>query len=254
MISFHRGSCALLLLSFVFAAKAAAAPIAQMSIVTARSSVELGVWERGHLRMYLEQNGMGCQLTMKKQALRGELQLRLDVDGEKPVRATIVDTKKLTPAAFAPCLARILKNVQLHKLAPRFQWEGTLRYESLSPYDVKVESLYGRMYELTMRNVIIAALEQPAACMQRFFTDPRELSAVLLASFSVDEEGKLRSLEVKENTAGENQIDACVKSQIAALSFPAGTLTGAKLRISLLRPTTKPPDPDTPTLIMKSDK
>lgn len=254
MIVTHRGSCALLLLLLVHTQTAVAAPTAQMTVVSAKSSVELGVWERGHLRMYLEQNGLGCQLTMKKQTLRGELQLRLDVDGEKPVRATIVDAKKLSPAAFAPCLVRILKNVQLHKLAPHFTWEGTLRYDSLSPYEVNVQSLYGRMYELTMRNIIVAALEQPADCMQRFFTDPREISVVLLASFDVDEAGKLRNLEVKESTAGENGIDACVKSQIAPLSFPPGTLKGAKLRIALLRPTTKPPDADTPVLMLKSDK
>lgn len=250
----HRGSCALIFFSLFAAKLTSAAPTAQMSVVTAKSSVDLGVWERGHLRMYLEQNGLGCQLTMKQQTLRGELQLRLDVDGEKPVRATIIDAKKLTPAAFAPCLARILKNVQLHKLAPRFQWEGTLRYDSISPREVNVKSLYGRMYELTMRNVIVAALEQPAACMQRFFTDPRELSVVLLASFDVDESGKLQDLEVKESTAGANDIEACVKSQLTTLSFPAGTLKGARLRIALLRPTTKPPDPNTPTLIIKSDK
>ena len=76
--------------------------LAQLSIVRSTSSVPLGLWERGHLRMYLEQNGYGCQLTMKKTPLRGELSLKLEVEERHAVVTTIVDAKGLKPAAFPP--------------------------------------------------------------------------------------------------------------------------------------------------------
>ena len=59
----------------------------------------------------------------------------------------------------------------------------------------------------------------------------------MLASFDVDPSGATAQVEVSASTAGDEQTLACVKQGLGALTFPPGTLTGAKLRIALLRST-----------------
>lgn len=231
-------------------AAAALRPPVQVSIIRSKASVEFGAWERGHLRMYLEQNGYACMLARKRPEVSGELSLALDVTAGQPVRVTLTDTKKLRPPSFPTCLKEALKRVGFATLAPRFQWEGTLRYEPTAPFEVGVTSLYSKkMMELEMQHVVIAALEQPAPCIERFFSAKPELSVVLTASFDVTLDGALTNLEVKLSTGGPDDIAACVKDQLSALAFPPGQLSGARLRVALLRPTSASSPHDGPVLM-----
>src|SRR5580658_5189216 len=158
----------LLLCCFFAQAQARADDAPFLRIDQDRATVELPPWQRGHLNMYLEQNGLGCQLAQRRQT-HGALKLRLQVRPGRPNQITILDDRSVTPRSFPGCLKRILRNVQFSKLAPDFEWEGTLRYDDFLPYRVQVTSLYGKTLTLTMQHVVIAALAAPAPCMDRFF-------------------------------------------------------------------------------------
>lgn len=226
----------LLLLVAALSPRAAAAlrPPVPMAVERESLSVPLGAWERGHLHMYLEQNGFACMLGAKVKP-RGALTLRLEAAAGQPTRVTIVDDRQLAPRAFAACLKGALRRVAFANLAPRFQWEGTLRYAPDNQVEVEVRSLYGKLYELTMQHVIRAALTPSLPCLAPFFQAEPALSQVVLASFDVDPSGATAQVEVSASTAGDEQTLACVKQGLGALTFPPGTLTGAKLRIALLR-------------------
>ncbi len=241
----------LVLLWLLLATGAVASERARLVVAQEGASVALDPWQRGHLHMYLEQNGIGCALAQKKDP-RGELTLRLEVTVGQPTRVTILDETKLLPRSFPGCLRRILRNVQFSDLAPRFRWEGTLRYDDPLPFEVGVTSLYGKMMELTLQHVVIAALAQPAPCMERFFAATPALSMVALASFDVAPSGEVVGLQVTPSTAGPEGTVACVKQQLSTLTFPGKEISGARLRISLLRPVPAGAGVDAPTVILRT--
>lgn len=224
----------LLLVAALSPPAAALRPPVPMAVERESLSVPLGAWERGHLHMYLEQNGFACMLGAKVKP-RGTLTLRLEAAAGQPTRVTIVDDRQLAPRAFAACLKGALRRVTFANLAPRLQWEGTLRYAPDNQVEVEVRSLYGKLYELTMQHVISAALTPSLPCLAPFFQAQPALSQVVMASFDVDPAGATAQVEVSASTAGDDQTLACVKQGLSALTFPPGTLTGAKLRIALLR-------------------
>lgn len=232
-------------------AAASLRPPVKMAIEQAQSSVPLGAWERGHLAMYLEQNGFGCMLA-SKQTPKGSLALRIETAAGQPNRITIVNDKGLRPRAFGACLKRMLRRVNFQSLAQELKWDGTLRYDPDNFIEVGVTSLYGQMLELTMEHVVRAALDPAAPCLAPFFHAEPKLSAVLLAQFDVDPTGAPQRVQTTASTVAQPELLTCVSEQLGAIRFPAGALTGARLRLSLLRVQRGPvPDDGTPTLMMQ---
>ena len=151
-------------------------------------------------------------------------------------------------AKFARCLTRVLADVGMPAAADAYHWQGTVRLDDDAPLVVqKVSWLESGMTEVVLDHVVLAALEQPAACMTAFFTAKEELSATVGATVHVDETGAVRSLDVKERTVPPPGFLECVKAQLGKMSFEPGHPFGVELFLAFLRPTTAKPDDNVAT-------
>jgi hypothetical protein len=212
------------------AGRAAAAPA--MWVVGAKSSVELDALARGRLRLWLGTHVEICRIDARSSALKGELKVQIDVAPKRATKVSVISAGRM-PKAVAACLARNLREVSFGELAPRLVWDGTLRLDPDGPsIEATVQSLYGKLDDFVVQSVVLAALDQPAECMTRFFTAQPVVSAVLVATFDAD------GAHVAESTADPGGAVACVASLLAPVAWPDELLRGAKLRIALLRPTT----------------
>jgi|GEM_PF-5371819 len=226
----------MIVLVLVVAGRAVAAP--RMQVVDARSSVELDAVARGRLRLWLGTHVEICQIDTKQRTLAGDLTVHLDVAPKRATKVTVAAAHKM-PRSVAACLARSLRGVGFGDLAPRLVWDGTLHLDPDGPsIEVAVESLYSKLDEVVVRSAIVAALEQPAACMTAFFTATPVVSAVVIAKLDAD------GAHVTESTADPGGAVACVTSLLQPVVWPKDDWHGARLRISLLRPTTATDDVD----------
>lgn len=222
------------------ASPAAAAPL---RVVDAKASVELTPLERGRMRLWLATHVDICQTNTQQAAAHGDLTVKIDVAPGRAPRVTVGAVHDM-PKAMATCLTRDLARVGFGDLAPRFTWTGTLQLDPDDSIEAKVESLDAKLDDVVVRSTVLAALDPPADCLQRFFTAKPTLSAVLVAKLDAT------SAQVTEATAGTDGTAACVASLLQGLRWPQGLLHGATLRIWLLRTTTEV-DPATPVLLGK---
>jgi hypothetical protein len=212
-----------------------------LSVVGASATPPLGAWERGHLRRYLSANSQACSLPGKKRAAVGDVSVQLDVAGARPPKVA-VKTRQPALRRFAGCLRAGLGKVSFAALAPAFRWRGTLRLGASPTLKVRIAALQGIDDEEEMEQLALAALEQPAACMDRVFAAEPALSQVVIATLDANETGALRAVEVAESTGGSEETLACVRTQLSALSFRVQRAVHAKLVIALLRRTTTDTD------------
>jgi hypothetical protein len=227
-------------LGLVLARPAAAEVELRMSDV--RASAPLGSLARGRLRLWLATHVEICQIdAAKSRPIAGDLVVHLEVGARAAPRITVAAGGKM-PRAVASCLARNLRKVAFAELAPALTWDGRLTIDPAGPsIAVAVESLDSALDDFVIRSVMRAALEEPAPCMTAFFTAAPPISAVVVATFDAT------GVHVAESTADPGGAVACVAQQLAAVRLPADQLRRARLRISLLRPTTEI-DPSVPTL------
>lgn len=236
----------------VTAPAAAMPPPPDLMIVDARASAALSSWDRGRMRMYLQQNALACTLGSRGAAPRGEVRLVLDVTEKKPTRVKAT-ARSARARPIATCLGRLLRHVQFPAPAPSWHWEGTLRFggahmeADVRESDGPIERLAGG--RVGLENVVLAALEQPADCMDRYFSSPDEVSMVLVATLDTSDDGKLAAIEVKESTAVPEALVRCVRAQLDAIAIPVERPIRARLRIALLRPTTVKPGDDIPMIV-----
>jgi hypothetical protein len=218
-----------IVLVLALAGSAAAAP--PMWVMEPRSSVALDALARGRLRLWLGTHVEICRIDTKQRTLTGDLKVHLDVAPRRGTKVTVAATHRM-PRAVAACLTRNLRSVRFGELASRLVWDGTLHLDPSGPsIEVAIESLYSKLDEVVVRSAVVAALEQPAACMTRFFTATPVGSAVVIAKLDVD------GAHVTESTADPGGAVACVASLLDPLVWPKDQWQGAQLRISLLRPT-----------------
>lgn len=238
-----------LLLAVVPRGPALAMPRSEMMIVSPTESVELSPAERGRMRMYLQQNTLACSLG--RRAPHGDVRLALDLVNGRPKKVSAT-TKDAGARAAARCLSGVLKRVVFPSPAPRWQWTGVLRLGGplievdLRDVDGPIEKLPGG--ELGVSNAIIAALEHPAPCMERYFSSEEAISMVLVAALDTYG-GKLIVHEVRESTVVPADLVACVADQVASVTLLVERPITARARIALLRPTTAKDD-DAATLII----
>ena len=215
---------------FLVLALAGHAQAAPMQVVDAKASVELDPLARGRLRRWLGTHVEICQIDTKLPAPTGDLKLHLDVAPKRATKVTVTGT----PKPMAGCLTRHLRSVRFADLAPSLVWDGTLHLDPDGPWiEVAVDSMSGRLDAAEVRSAILAALEQPAACMTKFFAATPVLSAVVIAKLDAT------GAHVTASTADSDDTVACVASLLDPLVWPADQRPDARLRISLLRPTTK---------------
>lgn len=217
------------------AGRAAAAPPA-MRVVDVKASTELDALARGRLRLWLGTHVEICVIGTKPAALKGDLKVHLEVAPRRAVKVSVTAAGPM-PKAMATCLARNLRRVTFRELAPALVWDGTLRLDPEGPsIEVTVQSLYGKLEGFVAQSVVLAALDQPAECMAKFFAAQPVISAVVVAT--IDAGGA----HVVESTADPGGAVACVTSLLAPVAWPEQLVRGATLRIALLRPTAEPDD------------
>lgn len=227
-------STTVLVFVLALASPAAAAPPA-MRTTEWNSSVELDALARGRLRLWLGTQIQICESEAKQQDLQGALKIHLDI-APKHIDVKVTPSGKIKKAVAA-CLTRNLRKVGFADLAPSFTWDGAFQFDANGPsIEVNVQSLYGKLYGFVAESVVMAAIDQPADCMTKFFTADPVMSAVLIVTFDAD------GAHVKESTADPGGAVDCVTSLLAPITWPSELLRGAKLRVALLRPTAIEPN------------
>ena len=218
-----------IVLVMALAGRAGAAP--PMRVMESRASVELDAVARGRLRLWLGTHVEICRIDTKQRSLTGDLRVHIDAAPKRATKVTVAAAHGM-PKAVAACLTRSLRGVGFADLAPRLVWDGTLHLDPEGPsIEVDVESLYSKLDEVVVRSAIVAALEQPAACMTTFYAATPVVSAVVIAKLDAD------GAHVSESTSDPGGAVACVASLLDPLVWPKDDWQGARLRISLLRPT-----------------
>lgn len=221
-------------------------PPSELMVVEPQESVELSWFDRGRMRMYLQQQVLACTISAHRQ-VEGDVRLSLDLVAGKAPRVTAGAAGRDAGArSVARCLGRALRNVNFPQPAPRWQYTATLRLGGPT-IEVELRDLDGPVEKLPagalfLSNLALSALERPAACMKDYFSSEEAISMVLTARLVAGTAGDAVFREVKESTAVPEALVACVAARLAPVSIPVARPTVGTVRIALLRPTSDVPE------------